>query len=500
MNEIIVDSSLNQTRVALLEDRELVEIYCERESSRRTVGNIYKGRVTNVLPGMQAAFIDIGFEKNAFLYVKDAVPVEMANSEAFSLKNISIRDVVKNGQEIIVQVIKEPIGTKGARVTTHLTLPGRFLVLMPSVDYIGVSRRIVDENERERLRKLVDEIKPSNMGIIVRTVAEAKDGKELKEDLKYLLKLWQKIDKEKNLGYAPKAIYKDLDLLQKTIRDMFTNEIDRFVINDREKYKGVIEFIELLAPHLVNRVECFQGDTDIFGYYNIESMIKNALTRKIWLKSGGYIVIDQTEALTSIDVNTGKYVGSIDLEDTVFQTNKEAAKEIAKQLRLRDIGGIIIVDFIDMNNKHAEKEVLAVFEKALSKDRTKTNVLGITQLGLVEMTRKKVRQRIDSIFLKKCPYCEGTGKVLSEHAVMQNIEKELRRIAIHTNAEAVFIEVNTGVMKVQEEERYFIKELEKQLNLTIFIRGTDETHASEFKVKTMGRLEKVRNYIENEGH
>ncbi|QZY56614.1 Rne/Rng family ribonuclease [Crassaminicella profunda] len=492
MNEIIVNSSLNQTRVAMLEDGELVELYIERENSKRTVGNIYKGRITNVLPGMQAAFVDIGLEKNAFLFVKDAVPVEMSGN-----RDVSIRDVVKNGQEIVVQVTKEPIGTKGARVTTHITLPGRYLVLMPDVDYIGISRRINNEDERERLRKLLEGLKPNNMGVIVRTAGEGKEEKELKEDLKFLLKLWQKIDKEKNLGFAPRTIYRDLDLIHRTIRDMFTSSIHKLTINDQEKYKSILDLVELIAPHLKSRVEYFEIDMDIFDYYNLEKMINNAIARKVWLKSGGYLIIDQTEALTVIDVNTGKYVGSIDLEDTVLKTNKEAAEKIAKQLRLRDIGGIIIVDFIDMNNDDAEREVLDVLEKALERDKTKTNVLGITQLGLLEMTRKKIRGRIGSIMQKKCPYCEGTGKVLSEYTVIQNIEREVKRIAVHTNAEAVWIEVAPLIEEfLKTDKNRFIKELEEVSHVKIFIQGVDHIHANDINVKSMGKLDKIRRLLE----
>ncbi|MCT4606698.1 MAG: Rne/Rng family ribonuclease [Marinisporobacter sp.] len=487
MNELIVNSSLNQTRVALLEDGELVELYIERENSKRTVGNIYKGRITNVLPGMQAAFVDIGFEKNAFLFVKDALPVEMSGNT-----DVSIRDVVKSGQEIIVQVIKEPIGTKGARVTTHITLPGRYLVLMPDVDYIGISRRINNEEERERLRGLLEGLKPKNMGVIVRTAGQGKEEKEIKEDLKFLLKLWQKIDREKNLGFAPRTVYRDLDLIHRTIRDMFTSSIDKLIINDYEKYKSILDLVELIAPHLKERVAYFKTDMDIFDNYQIGKKISNAIERKVWLKSGGYLIIDQTEALTVIDVNTGKYVGSIDLEDTVLKTNKEAAEEIAKQLRLRDIGGIIVVDFIDMNNDDAEREVLDVLEKALERDKTKTNVLGITQLGLLEMTRKKVRGRIGSIMQKKCPYCEGTGKILSEYTVIQNIEKEVKRIAVHTNAEAVFIEVASSVeVFLKTDHNRFIKELEEITHMKIFIQGSEYIHANDINVKSMGKIEKI---------
>jgi ribonuclease G len=290
------------------------------------------------------------------------------------------------------------------------------------------------------------------------------------------------------------VIYKDLDLIHKTIRDIFTKDIHKFIINDKEQYKSVVDLLELLSPHLKDRVEYFQEDMNIFDYYNIESMIKNAIARKVWLKSGGYLVIDQTEALTVIDVNTGKYVGSIDLEDTVLKINKEAAEEIAKQLRLRDIGGIIIVDFIDMNNQEAEREVLNILERALEKDRTKTNVLGITQLGLLEMTRKKIRERIGAIMQKKCPYCEGTGKVLSEYIVIQSLEKEVKRIRKHTNAEAVLMEVSPSVLDILNADGgQFLKVLEKHENIKIFIKGSESIHANHLNVKAIGKIDKITN-------
>ncbi|WP_129596882.1 Rne/Rng family ribonuclease [Anaerophilus nitritogenes] len=490
MKEIIVDVSLKQIRVALLENQQLAEIYIEMDHYKRVVGNIYKGRVTNVLPGMQAAFVDMGLEKNGFLYVKDAVPYSQGK------KGVPIKDVVKNGEEIVVQVTKEPMGTKGARVTTHLTLPGRYLVLMPGTNYVGISRRIEKEDERERLRKIIEQIRPQNVGIIIRTAGEGKEEKEIKDDLKFLLKLWQKIDKEKKLGFAPRVIYKDMDLLHRTVRDLFTQDIDRFVINDKEKYKSILELVELIDPNLKDRVKYLNIDMNIFDHYKIESMISDAIARKVWLKSGGYLVIDQTEALTVIDVNTGKYVGSLDLEDTITKTNKEAAQEIAKQLKLRDIGGIIIVDFIDMNHEDTQKEVLEILQKALLKDRTKTNVLGITQLGLVEMTRKKIRGRISSIMQKQCPYCEGTGRILSEYIVMQKIEKEVKRIAIHTNSEGVLVEVSPTLEKIlSTDAKGFIIELEDLTNIKIFIQKNIQVHDDEYVVKTMGKIEKIQNML-----
>jgi len=418
MKEIIIDVGKMQTTVALLEDKELTELYVEKNEHQSIVGNIYKGRVENVLPGMQAAFVNIGIDKNVFLYVKDAIPNAYFGEEEegeFSdkYKNANINDFLKVGQEIVVQVVKEPISTKGARVTTHITLPGRFIVLMPTVEYIGISRRIENEEERERLKVLADKYKPESMGIIIRTAAEGCSEEDIKEDINFLSMLWESIKVEQVQGPVPRVIHKDMDIVYRTVRDMFTNSIDKFIINNKEQYAQVVQIVTLISKDLVKRIEFFDKAYEIFEFYDIKSKISKVLTRKVWLKSGGYLVIDQTEALTVIDVNTGKFVGSIDLKDTVLKTNVEAAREIAKQLRLRDIGGIIIIDFIDMHEKQHEEVVLESLKNSLKKDRTKTNVLGITHLGLVEMTRKKVRQRIDNAFLSECPCCNGEGKILT---------------------------------------------------------------------------------------
>lgn len=419
MKEIIIDVGKTQTAVALLEDKELTELYVEKNESQSIVGNIYKGRVENVLPGMQAAFVNIGIDKNVFLYVKDAIPNTYFDEEeegefTDKYKNANINNFLKVGQEIVIQVVKEPISTKGARVTTHITLPGRFIVLMPTVEYIGVSRRIENDEERERLKVLADKYKPESMGIIIRTAAEGCNEEDIKEDISFLSMLWESIKNEQLQGSAPRIIHKDMNIVYRTVRDMFTNDIDKFVINDKEQYDQVLQVVNFISKDLVKRVELFDKAYEIFEYYDIKPKIIKALTRKVWLKSGGYLVIDQTEALTVIDVNTGKFVGSIDLKDTVLKTNVEAAREIAKQLRLRDIGGIIIIDFIDMHEKQHEEVVLDSLKNSLKKDRTKTNVLGITHLGLVEMTRKKVRQRIDNAFLSECPCCNGEGKILTD--------------------------------------------------------------------------------------
>lgn len=404
-NDILVDVGIDETRVALLEDKELVELYIERLHHQRLVGNIYRGKVSSVLPGMQAAFIDIGYDKNAFLYVGDAAAKN-------DLKNIE--EILTPGQEITVQVIKEAIGSKGPRVTTYITLPGRHLVLLPNADYIGISRRIENEEEKNKLKKVAAKLKPEGMGLIVRTASEGESEEEFEQDLSFLLKLWKAIKQNEENGSAPRCLHRDLNLVHRTVRDLFTRDINKFIINDRKEYGEVLKLTEMISPGLKDNVEYFNNDYNLFEYYQIESKISKALSRKVWIKCGGYLVIDRTEALTVIDVNTGKYTGRKNLENTVLKTNIEAAKEIAKQIRLRDIGGIIIIDFIDMHEEDHQKMVVEDLKQALKKDRTKTAVVGMTGLGLIEMTRKKVGQELYSILNVDCPYCDGTGKTILE--------------------------------------------------------------------------------------
>lgn len=426
-SELIVNVGAGENRVALLEDGELAEIYIENSSSVRLVGNIYRGKVMSVLPGMQAAFVDIGYEKNAFLYAGDIIEkkeyCDDEDDEAVSGHECNIADMLKAGQELTVQVIKEPIGTKGPRVTTNITLPGRYLVLLPGANYTGVSRRIENEYERAKLKKAAEELKPDGMGLIIRTASEGKEEKDFVDDLNFLLKLWEGIKKKEKSGPVPRCIHKDLGLVYRTVRDMFTGDISRFVIDNKEEYEKVLDIVNMLSPTLKSRVEYFSRDYDIFEYYGLESKIARALSRKVWLKCGGYLVIDRTEALTVIDVNTGKYIGAKSLENTVLKTNLEAAGEIAKQIRLRDIGGIIIIDFIDMHEQEHQQMVLDELRQALKRDRTKTTVVGMTGLGLIEMTRKKVRKELSSQLITDCPYCDGTGKVLTPEAAAHNTAK-----------------------------------------------------------------------------
>jgi ribonuclease G len=488
VSEIIVDVGLNEKRVALLEDKDLVEVFIERNDSERLVGNIYRGKVSSVLPGMQAAFIDIGYEKNAFLYVGDAVSQKEYSEDEeemyTDMKSCNIEELLRPGQEITVQVTKEPIGTKGPRVTTHITLPGRQLVLLPNADYIGISRRIEDEEERAKLKKIAEKVKPPNMGLIVRTVSEGKREEDFKNDINFLVKLWEKIKKSEQNGPVPRCIHKDLNIIYRAVRDMFTWNIDKFIINDRQEYNKVLELVEMTSPALKLRVECFNKNIDLYEHFNIDSMIAEALAKKVWLKCGGYLIIERTEALTVVDVNTGKYIGKSNLEETVLRTNLDAAKEIAKQLRLRDIGGIIIIDFIDMHEPEHQKQVVEALKQALKKDRTKTTVVGMTGLGLIEMTRKKVREGLASTVLCDCTYCEGTGKVLSPESIARNVEKEISKYFTKTIANAIQVNVHQSVAKVLSGENGDnLKRIESTFNKKIVIKGSEDVKIQDMKIK-----------------
>ncbi len=496
--EIFVDINPYQTRVVLAENGAPSEIYIERRGRERLVGNIYKGRVQNVLPGMQAAFVDIGLERNAFLYAGDVQADKSEftfNGEVPAIPNgmPNIRDIVKVGQEIMVQIVKEPVGTKGARVTTNITLPGRTLVLMPSVKYIGVSRRIEDESERMRLKATFERVAGSRaMGAIVRTAALGKSDAEFEADYVFLTRLWERISQKSELVLAPRLLHAEEPLVFRTIRDIFTPEIDRLVINDREFFDRVQIVAGIISPSLRDKVELYDQTPDMFDLLGLDDAIRKSLERKVWMKNGGYIIIDQTEALTTIDVNTGKYVGSDNLQETITETNCEAAREIAKQLRLRDISGIIIVDFIDMDEIADKERVLSTLRGELAKDRTKSNVLGITQLGLVEMTRKKTRQCISNTMQTPCPYCGGDGKVLSCETMLLRVRRTLMRCVNTGTAKHYLVRVHSEVARAIEENtspKSGILPIPK--NGAVYVRGEKELHIEEFEVRALASREEV---------
>jgi len=480
VKEIVVNVGDEETRAAVLEDGVPVELYIERSPYQRLVGNIFKGRVENVLPGMQAAVVDIGLEKNAFLYVEDVMVKRTAKagngSHPRSVLGRNIAHILKRGATVLVQIVKEPIGTKGPRVTTHITLPGRFVVIMPTVDYVGVSRRIACARERERLKEMAHRLKPEGMGLIVRTVAEGVEEAELQQDIQMLVRLWRKIMSRAARGPAPNLLHRDLELVQRIIRDVFTEDVDRMILDSRYEYEKVMDLLDVGGAHLKCKV-FLEERPDIFTYYGIDQELEKALRRKVWLKCGGYLVFDQAEALTVVDVNTGKYVGSTDLEDTVLKTNLEAAVEMVRQLRLRNIGGIIVVDFIDMAREANRKLVMQTLEEEIRKDRTKINILGITQLGLVEMTRKKTRPSLGETLQKPCPYCEGRGRVLSEETMGIALRNQICDVARTTGASTILVEAHPLVAaRLIGSGGANLRELESRTGKSIYVRGSASRH------------------------
>ena len=440
MKSILVSSVPEETRVAVVHDGVLDAIEMERASHSHLVGNIYKGHVQNVLPGMQAAFVDIGTGKNAFLYIGDGLPHDI-------IKALPKAQHIHIGQNLPIQIIKDAIGSKGPRATTHISLPGRNVVLMPTAAYIGMSRRIEEEKERERLHEIAGRICPEGMGLIIRTAAAGQSEEILRADVEYLTKLWQSILARFQLkSKGSNLLYRDADLIIRVVRDSLTDEIDEMLVDSKEVWQRVRELVRFLSPHLAGRIKLYEGKEPLFRKYGMEDELEKLGAREVELKSGGFLVIDKTEALTVIDVNTGKYVGKSNLGDTVYQNNLEAAAEILRQIRLRDIGGIIIVDFIDMEKEEQKEHLLSYMRELAKHDRTKTNIVDITSLGLVEITRKKSRQNLDSIIYSECPACHGRGRVESPETVSIRIASAIRRMERSSHAtEGYGIEVHETV-------------------------------------------------------
>ncbi len=491
-NELIINVTLWETRVALLEDRVLAELYIERTKDRGIMGNIYKGKVVKVLPGMQAAFVDIGLEKASFLYVSD-VYGGMEDYEEMGFQgeemptyfppSSQIQDLLSEGQELLVQISKEPLGTKGTRITSHITLPGRYLVYMPTVDHVGVSRRIRDERERRRLREIIQTIKPQSGGFIVRTASEGAEPDEIRNDMEFLLHLWNNIQKKKESSPAPSLIHSDLNMVLRVIRDLLSPQVNRIVIDSKEEHENILSFINAYMPKQKYEIILYEKMEPIFDAYGIEIEIDKILGRKVWLKSGGYIVIDICEAFVAIDVNTGRFVGKRNLADTILKTNLEAAKEIAYQLRLRNIGGIIIIDFIDMEREGDREKVFQALEEATRKDRQKMNIFKISELGLMEMTRKRTRENISRILSEPCSYCEGAGLIKSKTTVCYDIFQEIERSSTELGGHSIMVEVNPEVADLlYEEERAGVEELERKMKKKILVKGKPGFHQEQFNI------------------
>jgi len=488
-NQIIINATPEEVRLALLEgDNQLAELYIERRKDASLVGNIYMGRVIKVLPGMQSAFIDIGLPKAAFLHVADIRSTfeyslfgeDIDNSLSLELP---IEELLQEGQDVFVQVSKDPIGTKGARVTSYITIAGRYLVIMPGIEHLGISRRITDEKERARLKDIVNRLKPKNFGFIIRTASEGCTEDELKKDIEFLMQLWENIQGKKGRVTAPHLLYADLDLPLRGVRDILGHEAERLVIDSKEEYEKLIEFANTYFPKLTSRIKLYEGNEPIFDAYGIEIEIPKALGRKVWLKSGGYIVIDQTEALTSIDVNTGRFVGKASLEETILKTNLEAVKEIAYQVRLRNLGGIIVIDFIDMEKKENRERVFNVFKEIMSKDRAKCTILEVSELGLIQMTRKRVRESLGRVLCESCPYCDGRGFVKSATTVCYEIFRELRKIGMTKRCRSAVLTAHPSVINmIYEDEREGFEAIEREFNLKVMLKADKNLHQEYYDI------------------
>ncbi|MFW6269890.1 MAG: Rne/Rng family ribonuclease [Bacillota bacterium] len=493
--QIVINAGIRQKRAAILRDGNLEDILLETDTYNQIASNVYRGKVKDVLAGMQAAFIDIGIDKNAFLHISDIYPI--LNSEQrkkWNKKELSVQHVLQPGQEIMVQVVKEPIGSKGAKVSCKVTLPGRYLVLLPFENRTGISRRINDNFERNKLRNIARELtEDDGFGVIVRTNARNKDKGTLAHDYKYLTSLWQEINRRYKNNRAPALIYKNVELIKSIVRDYMSRDVDKVVIDDREEYKKLKSLTYKIVPELKNRIYMYDKTVPIFDNYRVEKEMNKIFKRKIWLNSGGYIIFDSTEALMSIDVNTGKFVGKKNLQDTVFKTNIEAAEEIARQLKQRDIGGIIIIDFIDMHKQENQQQVINTLEKELAKDRTKTAVLGFTQLGLVEMTRQKVREDLGDLIQKNCPYCDGTGQVMSETTMALQVIRKIDRLTNMEDFSAILLELHPKVAAVLiGGGGDKLEELEEKLGIEIYINGNKDLHIEDYNILDKGSRKKLR--------
>lgn len=489
--EIIVNCSNRETRIAMLDNGELMEYRVEREE--RVVGSIFKGIVQNVLPGMDAAFVDIGLERNAFLYVADILPEDPSDNSPASLKRSELRrrkikELIKPGQEIMVQVTKGPRGTKGARVSTRIALPGRYVVLMPESTHVGVSRKIEDRSERERLRRVGDKIVPDGFGLILRTECEGRTEAELKADVVFLQQLWSQVLQAAKKQRAPTCVHRDQTLLYRTVRDLFGDEISKMVIDDPDEYEKVHLAASIVAPGMRDKIFLYDRDVPIFDAYSIERELERLLQHRVQLKSGGHLVVDEMEALTAIDVNTGKQVGSTSLSDTILRANMEAADEVCRQLRLRDMGGIIVIDFIDMESAADRKKVIDHFTKRLERDRARTRVGRISSLGLVEITRKRTGESVTEAITDVCPMCDGRGRISSKETVSLWIERDLWRRSTDSG-NAFLIECHPAAVEALiGADGENVEELEHEMRRGIFIRANFDMEYEEYEIHS-GNIE-----------
>jgi ribonuclease G len=501
-NYLLINATPYEIRIALVEHGNLVEFYQERPVEKGLVGNIYQGRVVRVLPGMQAAFVDLGLERTGFLYVDD-VRTDNNHFEEGNINNgcqnccdetpetvqkepapqTNIEDLLTEGQEVMVQICKEPLGTKGARLTCNITLPCRNLVYMPMTDHIGISRKVEDDEDRQRLRQEIENLRPQDAGFIVRTVAESASREDLEADMEFLLHLWGEIKDRATKAAVPNIVYEDLDITQRAVRDLFTPDIQRVVVDDGATYKRVCNFIDTFVPQLRDRVAHYENEIPLLDAYGAEVEISRALEKKVWLRSGGYIIIETTEALTVVDVNTGRYIGRKDLEETIFKTNMEAAKEIAYQLRLRNIGGIIIIDFIDMEQESHREEVFNALQEAVKKDKSRSNILKVSEFGLVQMTRKRDRENLSQMMCEVCMYCGGNGLLKSRRSVCYEIFRKISNENHRKPGNSVTIKVHPNVADLMlNDETLNTENLEKELQKRFIVVADNDIYLEKYEI------------------
>jgi len=478
--EILINVTPPETRVAVIENGVLQELIIERSRQRGLVGNIYKGEVCRVLPGMQAAFVDIGLPRAAFLHLSDLCSKELEKKGSENIEHY-----LHEGQHVIVQVVKDPLGTKGARLTTEISIPSRFQVYMPYASNSGVSQRIEHEPERIRLKACLEAFRLQNQcgGFIARTAAECVEDPILIADMTFLLKLWESIAAKIATAKVKQFIHKDLPLSVRTLRDLYKEGIDRVRVDSKETYHRLVEFAEIFVPEIVPVIEHYTGECPVFDIYNVEHEIQKALDRKVKLKSGGHLVFDQTESMTTVDVNTGGYVGGRNLEETIFKTNLEAAQSIARQLRLRNLGGIIIIDFIDMQSEDHKKQVLQALERHLDKDHAKTNITEVSVLGLVEMTRKRTRESLEHILCEPCSACGGRGVLKTPESMCLEIFREIIREVRQYNVQKLLVLASNAVVEMLlDEEADMLAELEAFLGVQIKFRAEAEYNQEQYDV------------------
>ena len=485
--DLIVSSNPRETRVALLEDGVVSELFLEREAHRGIVGSIYKGRVTRVLPGMQSAFVDLGLERDAFLHAADVfeeLPENLLTSEEMAAaRRAPIEERLHPGEEVVVQVLKEPLGTKGARITSHVSLPGRYLVLMPTVEHVGVSRKISDEEERRRLKTILKEIRQERGGggLIARTAGQGRTAESFERDGAFLFRTWDEVRALASRQKAPALLYREPSLVERLLRDLLSEDVASIRLDDQKAFERVLELVRALEPSLAPRVRLHSGPVALMEEHGVTAEVERALRSKVWLPGGGYIVINQTEALVAIDVNTGRFVGTSQLEDTLLQANLDAVREIARQIRLRDLGGIIVVDFIDMEERRSRRDVMRALEQELRKDRSPTKLLLVNEFGLVIITRKRVKQSLERLLMQPCPYCSGSGQVKSVSSVCAEIYDEVRKLAPDMRGQRLVLRVNPDVARaLAGPENAVLRSLSELVGGDIAVHGDPLLHQEQF--------------------